>query len=189
MTVQPVGTSRPAGDTAGPAAHADATQGLGLAPLRESLIARARATADALLAAAETERSGAIADAQHDIAELLAQARAQGRADGEELLASERASARASDRARLLAAQRRVYESLRTACLRRVHDLLAEPGARDRLTAVVSRRLGRDAVVVGLPEGGLVARTADGRSVDASVSALVDSALADHDLGALWTLG
>jgi hypothetical protein len=202
MTASSLGTTPPAGVPDGTAAASlsaaseptgptgpTSPTGLGLAPLREALLARARATAADLVAEARTEHDDAVAEAEHEVAERLAVARRQGRTDGEELLAADRAAARAADRARLLAAERAVYESLRSTCRERVRDLLSEPGARDRLAAAVRGRLGPEATVEPTPDGGVAARTPDARSVDASVSALVDSALAGHDLSRLWTRG
>ena len=193
MTTPAVRTSPSGGRGDGPdrsrARSGPTSPGLGLAPLRAALLARARAAADELVAAAEDERASALSDAQREVDELLARARDQGHADGEELFASERATGRASDQARLLAAQRSVYDSLRSRIAHQVRDLLAGPGAHDRLVAALVDRLGEEVAVVDVPDGGVVARTPDGRSIDASVAALVDSALADQDLTPLWTPG
>ena len=193
MTTPAVRTSPSAGRDGGPDRSEPPSgpmpPGLGLAPLRAALLARARAAAAELVAAAEAERASALSDAQREVDELLARARDQGHADGEELFASERAAGRASDQTRLLTAQRSVYESLRSRIADRVRDLLARPGAHDRLVATLVERLGDDVSVVDSPDGGVVARSPDGRSIDASVAALVDSALADQDLTPLWTPG
>jgi F0F1-type ATP synthase membrane subunit b/b' len=193
MTTPSVRTSPATGPDGGLSRSEASTEptppGLGLAPLRAALLARARDAADELVAAAEHQRASALSDAQREVDELLSRARDQGRADGEELLASERAAGRASDQARLLAAQRSVYESLRSRIAHEVRDLLARPGAHDRLVAALVDRLGEDVAVIDSPDGGVVARTPDGRSIDASVAALVDSSLADQDLTPLWTPG
>jgi hypothetical protein len=51
----------------------------------------------------------------------------------------------------------------------------------------VQRGLGGFASVSDTEDGGLFAQAPDGRSIDASIGTLVDSALADLDLEPLWT--
>ena len=192
MTNPSVSTSIPPGEPPGDAAQpvpegTSKAVGLGLAPLRAALLLRARAAAADIFDAAAADRSSVVAAALGEVDLLLSQAREQGRVDGEELLATERAAARASDRARLLAAQRKVYEALRHAARQRVRDLLDEPGMRDRLAAAMAERLGTGAVVIDTSDGGLTGRTPDGRSIDASVSALIDSALSQLEVTPLWT--
>jgi hypothetical protein len=68
-----------------------------------------------------------------------------------------------------------------------VHELLREPGNRSLLSAAVQRGLGGFASVSDTDDGGLFAQAPDGRSIDASIGTLVDSALADLDLEPLWT--
>lgn len=161
----------------------------GLAPLQSALVARARAEADRVVSAAEAEGRAALATAQTQADTLLADARQQGQADGADVLAAERAAARRAARSGLLAAQRGVYDELVRQARHTVRTLLDQPGNRSRLESALQRRLGDFAEVVDAPDGGLLARAADGRTIDASVAALVDSALGTLDLEELWTRG
>lgn len=158
-----------------------------LAPLRAALVERARADAAAIRAEAERGAQGACAAATQRSAELLSEARAQGEQDAREAFHAEQARARAAARAVVLAAQREVYEQLRAETAAAVRTLLAEPAAHARLVATVQARLGEPCELVDAPGGGVLARTAAGRIVDASVDALVDQALSRLDLEQLWT--
>lgn len=158
-----------------------------LEPLREALLANARTEAGQLLRAAEESGRQEISAAEDEVATLLARARAQGEADGAALRRVDEAAARSAARARLLAAQLAAYEELRRRSREAVRALLREPGIRDRLAGALRQTLG-DADVSDTDDGGLFARAPDGRSVDASVAALVDAALADLDLEQLWTV-
>lgn len=160
-----------------------------LEPLRAALIARARAEAGRVRAAAAEDGRQVLAGARDEAAALVADARAQGEADAAALLAVERSHARRVARGAVLAAQRAVYDELRERARIAVRALLADPDRRARLATVVRGRLGDHAVVRDRPDGGLVAESPDGRGVDASVEALVDSALADLDLEQLWAAG
>lgn len=162
---------------------------LGLAPLQAALVTRARAEAGAMVSAAEAEGQAALATAQAQADTLLADARRQGEADGADVLAAERAAARRAARSGLLAAQRGVYDELVRQARHTVRTLLDQPGNRSRLESALRRRLGDSVEVVGAPDGGLLARAADGRTIDASVAAVADSALDTVDLEELWTRG
>jgi len=156
-------------------------------PLRQALLARAGAEADRVRASAEADGEHAVATARGQADALLSAARAKGEADGAEALAAEQAAARRSARAALLAAQRAAYEELRSGAVRAVRELLREPGNRSLLSAAAQRGLGGFASVSDTDDGGLFAQAPDGRSIDASIGMLVDSALADLDLEPLWT--
>lgn len=162
-------------------------QQLALEPVREALLAGAGAEADRLRAAAQADGERAIAEARDTVADLLAAARAKGEAEGAELLAAEQTAVGRATRAALLGAQRAAYEELRRTVGRAVRGLLREPELRGLLTAAVTRRLGDLAAVRETEDGGLCALAPDGRSIDASVGTLVDSALASLDLEQLWT--
>ena len=87
----------------------------------------------------------------------------------------------------MLGAQRAAYDELREQARgggARAARLIRR--GRPVSTAIARGRLGDHAVVREQPGGGLVAETSDGRRVDASVHALVDSAVADLDLEQLW---
>jgi vacuolar-type H+-ATPase subunit E/Vma4 len=176
---RPVGVVRPT--DGGPTSTAAA-----LEPLREALLRRADAAADALRAAAERDARAATDAARRDAAAVLARARAEGQADAALRQAEDRSRARRDARRVVLAAQRAVYDELRTQARAAVRELLAEPEAQRRLAALVRARLAPDARVRPHPSGGVVGELPDGRRVDASVDALVEQALAGLDLAPLW---
>lgn len=157
-----------------------------LEPLRAALLARARAEGERVLEAAGEDGRQVLAAARDEAAALLADARTQGEADAAALLAVERAQARRAARGVVLGAQRAVYDELRRRARTAVQALLADPDRRARLADVACGRLGDHAIVRDLPDGGVAAETPDGRTIDASVDALVDGALADLDLEQLW---
>ena len=184
MTTSTAGTAGPVGTvrttSAGPPTAAT------LEPLRQALLRRADAAADALRAAAEREAGGAIEAARQQAAAVLARARADGEADAAQRQAEDRSRARREARRVVLAAQRAVYEELRARARAAVRELLTDPDAQRRLVALVRARLEPDARVRPHRSGGVVGELPDGRRVDASVDALVEQALAGLDLAALW---
>lgn len=157
-----------------------------LEPLRVALIARANAEADRVRAAAEADGQRLIAKANDEVATLLSSARAEGEAEAAALLADEAARARQAARSIVLGAQRAAYDELRRRACAAVHALLEDPAMRGRLAAVLRSQLGEDAVIHAQPDGGLQAITSNGRSIDASIGALVSSAVTEMDLGRLW---
>lgn len=157
-----------------------------LQPLRDALVAEANAAADTVRTAAEDEGGRGIADAQQRADAVRSDARLQGEQDAAVLLSAERAKSRRAARTIVLAAQRAAYDDLRAQARSAIQQLLADPAVRGRLEAQACTQLGADVTVRELPGGGFVAETPDGRTVDASVSALVDGALAGVDLEALW---
>lgn len=184
MTTSPAGTGGSAGTVRRTSAGTPTTAAL--EPLRQALLRRAEAAADAMRAAAEREASVAIDAAQQQAAAALARARADGEADAAQRQAEDRARARHEARRVVLAAQRAVYEELRAQARAAVRELLADPDAQQQLVALVRARLGPDAQVQPHPSGGVVGALPDGRRVDASVDALVEQALAGLDLAPLW---
>ena len=157
-----------------------------LEPLRAALRARAEAAADQLRAAAEEDGRRLVATANEEAASLLAGARAQGAADADAQLAADRARSRHAARSVVLDAQRAAYERMRRQARDAVRRLLDDPAERARLAAIACRQLGDHAVVHDQPAGGVLAEAADGRRIDASVDALVDSAVSRLDLDQLW---
>jgi hypothetical protein len=157
-----------------------------LAPRREALLERARAEADALRDSATTEGRIAIEEARRTAESLISAARAEGREEADEVLAAEAAEARGRAREVVLAAWRTAYLDVRREAERAIRELLAEPGRRSQMEAVLTRALGEGAETTDLPGGGITASTTDGRRVDASVDALVDAALQTTDLEQLW---
>jgi vacuolar-type H+-ATPase subunit E/Vma4 len=158
-----------------------------LEPLRTALIARAYDDAGRARASAEADGRQTVAAAREQAAALLAGARAQGEADAAALQAVERSRSRRDARSVVLQTQRAAYDQLREQARQAVRHLLDDPVWRQRLITAVRRQLGEQAELCPQPDGGIIARTPDGRSIDTSVDALVDHALADLDLEQLWT--
>jgi hypothetical protein len=157
-----------------------------LAPLRTALIDRARAEAARILSSAEAEERQAMAAARDEASALMARARADGEAEAAALRAADAAGTRQQARGLVLSAEREAYDALRQQARLAVRDLLNGPGRRARLALLLRRRLGDTTTVRELPDGGLVAETDDGRSIDASVGALVDSVLRQSEVEQLW---
>ena len=164
-----------------------AEPGDALAPLREALLERARAEADALSDSAATKSRAALEEARRTAESLISTARTEGREEADEVLAAEAAEVRGRAREVVLAARQAAYLDVRREAEAAVRDLLAEPGRRSRMEAVLARELGGDAETTDLPGGGITVSTTDGRRVDASVAALVDAALETTDLERLWS--
>ena len=160
-----------------------------LEPLRKALLADAAAEADRLRGDAQREGAHAIEQARAEADALLEAARAKGESDGAELLAAEQRAAHRAARAAVLRAQHAAYEELRRGALEAVRELLQEPERRGLLGALLRDRLGGLATVTDTDDGGLFAQAPDGRSIDSSVGALVDRALAGLPLEQLWTPG
>ncbi len=157
-----------------------------LEPLRAALLAQATAEADRIRADAEADARRRLDAARHEAGQLVAEARARGEAEAGWILATEEASARRDARAVVLAAQREAWERLREGSRSAVRALLRDPVVRERLAAGLRARL-PGASIEDLADGGLAARTPDGRSVDASVAALVDRALPVVEGERLWS--
>jgi len=154
--------------------------------LRQVLLRRAQAAADALRADAERAARTLTDAAQQEAAAALERARADGAADAEQRQAEDQARTHREARGIVLAAQRAAFEELRAAARAAVGQLLADPGRRRRLVALVRTELGSQAQVRPHPSGGVVGEAPDGRRVDASVDALVEQSLGRLDLGPLW---
>lgn len=157
-----------------------------LEPLRAALLSHARTEAGQIRAGAEDDATRALDAARAELAEEVASARAQGEADARAYLRRERARVQQRNRGLVLRAQRQVYDELVDSAEDAVGRLLTDPQVRERLAARLRDRLGPTAVVVDTTDGGLRARTPEGRAVDASVTALVRDALTRLDLEGLW---
>jgi hypothetical protein len=157
-----------------------------LEPLRSELLTQAQRDADQLRATAASEAAAAVAAAEAEAAALVDRARVRGESDARGLQAHERARQRRADRAVVLEAERAAYDELTRRSRDAVRELLAEADNRTRLALVLTGRLGPGASVTRLPDGGMHAEDVEGRSVDASVAALVDSALSQLDVSRLW---
>jgi vacuolar-type H+-ATPase subunit E/Vma4 len=157
-----------------------------LEPLRAALLAQAAAEADRIRADAEAEARRRVDAARREAGQLVADARARGAAEAGWILAAEEASARRAARAVVLTAQREAWEHLREESCAAVRALLRDPAVRARLAARLTERL-PGATVHDLVDGGLAAETPDGRSIDASVEALVAQALPVIEGERLWS--
>jgi hypothetical protein len=159
-----------------------------LAPVRDALLARARADAAAALADADTDAAAVLAEAREQAAALLREAREQGEREAAALRTREHARAGREARTVVLGAQRAALEELRRRGRAAARALGEDPALLDRLRARLLADLGPDAVVRDHPDGGLVAE-APGRRVDASLGALADRALdaLGVEVQGLWT--
>jgi len=157
-----------------------------LEPLEQALIRRANATADAARADAEEQARATTAAAEQQAEALLAQARAEGEADAAELQAADLGRSRREARGILLAAQRAVYDELRSRAQAAARTLLADPEQQRPLVALVQAQLGPHATVRDHPAGGVIAEAPGGRRIDASVDVLVERVLTGSDLEQLW---
>jgi hypothetical protein len=160
-----------------------------LEPLRAALIARANDDAGHGRAGAEASEREAVAGAHEQAAALLAAARVQGERDAAALHVIELARTRRRAREVVLHAQRDAYEELRERAEEAVRELLRDPIWHQQLITVLRRQLGEQAELCEQPDGGVIAQEPDGRSIDTSVVALADQAVAALDLDRLWTPG
>lgn len=161
-----------------------------LAPVRDGLLGRARADADATVAAADAEAAVTLAGARTLAASIREEARARGERDAAALEERERARARREARSTVLQAQRAAYEQLRRAAETAARGLRAGPAYPDLLAGLTARaaaELGPEAVVREHPDGGVLAEAA-GRRWDGTLHTLADRALADlgADVQGLW---
>ncbi|HEV7187335.1 MAG TPA: V-type ATP synthase subunit E family protein [Blastococcus sp.] len=161
-----------------------------LAPVREGLLAQARADADATLAAADADAAVVVATAREQAATILDEARTRGERDAAVLEARERARGRREARSAVLQAQRDAYEELRRTARAAARQLRADPRYPDLVAALTERarvELGPGATVHEHPDGGVVAAAA-GRRLDGSLEALADRALTGlgPDVQGLW---
>jgi hypothetical protein len=161
-----------------------------LEPVREALLARARADAAALLDEADRDATAELAAARRRVERLREDAVVQGRADAKVAVRSHLARARGEARARVLHARRAAYEELRVrvqeSAARLVHDP-AYPAFRDRLVTRAKEELGPDAVVTEDATGGVTA-VAGARRVSYTLVALADMVLAElgEEVDGLW---
>lgn len=163
---------------------------MNLAPVRDSLLAQARAEAAAAMDAARREAGERRAAAQAEAEALLREARSEREEAAAAARARSRLRARREARAIVLRARRGAYDELRTAALAAAADLRARadyPLLRERLAAAARALLGPAAEVTEPEDGGVLARAGD-RLVDCSLPVLVERCLADlgPDLEELW---
>ncbi|WP_432118563.1 hypothetical protein [Streptomyces sp. bgisy032] len=155
-------------------------------PVRERLLAAARAEARALLADAERDAAATLRDAEGRAGEILAEARARGEADAAAVLAAGRVRRRRAARARELRARRACWEEL---CRQVEHGVgqLACAELRERLAERARRVLGPDARIERTADGGVVGE-APGRRLDLSLTAIArrSAALNGVEVEELW---
>jgi vacuolar-type H+-ATPase subunit E/Vma4 len=161
-----------------------------LEPVRAELLRRARADADAVLAAADADARRTIEDAETRARAILGHARAQGRADGTAQRAAELTRVRRDLRTAELAVRKQAYEHLRDEAVEAVRRLRDDPGypeLRDRLATLARELLGPDAVVTEHPAGGIIAETAT-RRLDLTLTTVAVRAFerAATDVERLW---
>jgi vacuolar-type H+-ATPase subunit E/Vma4 len=155
-----------------------------LAPVRDSLLAAARAEADRRVARAREEAAVAVERAREEAGRVLEQARADGERDAATLAEATRTRARRKARATVLHAQRDVHDELRRRAEEAVSSLRddpAYPALLDRLAARAHAVVGPDAEVAEAPEGGVVASTR-GRRFVCTLPDLARDALEDEEL-------
>jgi vacuolar-type H+-ATPase subunit E/Vma4 len=161
-----------------------------LAPVREALVASARADAERLLVQADAEAEVILARARAEADAIRADSRAEGEADAASALVTERARSRRQARAVLLAAQAQSYARLRASAVEESATLRGDPAYgpwREDMSERIRARLGEDAVVTELPEGG-VRGEAPGRRVEYTLGGLAEQAVEalGSDVEGLW---
>lgn len=151
-----------------------------LTPVREALLQRARADAEAELAAADQDVVSVLATATAQGAALLAEAKTQADESVMVLEAAERSRLLREARSIQLQARRTTYDALVSAASAAVRDQLADdPTVLSALTQRAHSELGPDALLSRLPDGGLVAE-ADGRRLTLPLQALVERVVAER---------
>jgi vacuolar-type H+-ATPase subunit E/Vma4 len=165
--------------------------GLGLNPVRDALLADAKAAGDRVVDEAAERASVQVVQAEKETAALVARTRAEGEAAAELETISTLAEARRRARALVLEAQCAVYEDVRRDVLSAVRELRTTPrygDLLDRLTARAREVLGPDAQIERDPtEGGVVARSGN-RRLGYTLPLLVERCLAEHahEIDRLW---
>jgi vacuolar-type H+-ATPase subunit E/Vma4 len=162
-----------------------------LEPLRDALLAEARARAARCLDEARAAARASLADARTQADALVARARDEAEDGARRARARALASARREARAQVLQARHDAYDALRRACVEQTLGLRASPGypaLLDRLERAARARLGAGARIERDPQAGGVRARAGSRSIDETLPALALRAL--DSLGAevagLW---
>lgn len=159
-----------------------------LAPVRQALLAAARADADAARARAHATVAEVERDAARERERLLARARADGAAEAAQQVAARRARAREQLRAEVLQAQERAHADLLQAARDRAQSLVTgRPDLPERLGALARRRLG-DGAQVSRVDGAVVGELGSRRWVWSS-DRLADEAVRalGPEVERLWT--
>ncbi|WP_424752146.1 hypothetical protein [Mycobacterium sp.] len=163
-----------------------------LAPVREELLARARADAERVLAEADADAAGTLAAARSEADSIRDAARAEGESDAAAVLSAKSARDRRQARAIVLAAQREAYDELRSQVVQALPAIRDDPGYgpwRDRVAEQARAVLGADAVVSEAPDGGVLAE-ANGRRARYTLEGLADRVIQTMgaDVAGLWSV-
>lgn len=149
-----------------------------LAPVREALLAAARADADTVDARSRADAEQVLAAAREQADRALARAHQAGEADAADAVARDEAAARHRARSVVLRARRLAYEQLRAdvrEAAARLRDEPDYPEIRRRLAGTARRLLGPQAQIRDCDGGGVVA-VLRGRQVDLSLRGFADRA-------------
>jgi hypothetical protein len=149
-----------------------------LAPVREALLARARADADRIRVEGSASAARVLSAAGELADRILTDARREGEAAAATALAAERARIRRQARATVLAARREAYEHLRAQARTAVGELAREADLVAGLGAAVRAALGDGAQIVEVDSGGVVGE-AGGRRLDCSLTGFADRAVTE----------
>jgi vacuolar-type H+-ATPase subunit H len=161
-----------------------------LAPVREALLARARADAATSVEGAAAHAAEVLERARTEAAEILEQARRDGEREAAAVLAREAARSHREAREIVLASQRGAYQLLHQQVRAAVCSLRSEPGyppLLERLRHQAQGELGPDAVIREHPEGGVVGEARE-RRLDLSLPTLADRLVAGlgSEVTRLW---
>lgn len=159
-----------------------------LAPLREALLADARAAASAILGEAEERAAALVAAAEEEAAGIRVAAVAAGEEAARSEVALRSARVRRQAHEEVLTAQEELRLELRRRVRQGAAGLRADaryPVLLERLRERARAALGPEAVLTEAPEGGLVAE-AGSRRLDLTLPTLADAALARSETGGLW---
>jgi vacuolar-type H+-ATPase subunit E/Vma4 len=172
----------------GSGADTDGTKAeVGIGPVAESLLRRARSDAARIRARANAEADTTVAEARAEADRLLADARAAGSTEAAASAGTDLVRERKKAQFIVLAARRLAVEELR----RNVHVALTalceDPAVADRLRRLAGDRAGPGARITAVPDGGVIA-IVEGRRVDCSIASLADHAvcLLGTEVERLW---
>ena len=153
-----------------------------LEPLKAELLRRANGAAAERVQQAAAEDAATVAQAEHEAALIVDQARREGIAEAAALVAVQRARSRRQAREVVLRARAEAWAELRQRSMAAVTLLSTEPAYRElrsRLADYVRAELGTEAVIFHAPTGGVIG-TVPGRRLDCSVATLVEQVLAER---------
>jgi hypothetical protein len=155
---------------------ADAELSAALDPVRAALLRSAHTDADGVEADAARAGEGLLRKATVEAEHLRDQAKADAAADVAASLAASQARAGREARARVLAALREEYDTLREAAYAAVAGLERDPTVHRRLVDAARARLGPEASLEDAPGGGVTA-TLGARRLDLSLAGFADRAV------------